>query len=88
MLPALLAAAAISVVPDTAIHHYPLAGAPFGLVSSADSRHLFVATAQGQKGLAAYDIGATQLTRTGFVALDGAPAALLKMVMSRTLPPL
>jgi DNA-binding beta-propeller fold protein YncE len=74
MLPALLAAAAIAVVPDTAIHHYPLKGAPFGLVPSHDGHYLFVATAKGERGLGAYDIGDGGLTRTGFVPLDGLPA--------------
>jgi len=73
MLPALIAAAAITAVPDAAIHHYELKGAPFGVVPSADSRHLFLATADGEKGLAAYDIGDGMLTRTGFVRLDGLP---------------
>ncbi len=77
MLLSLIAAAAIAalptaVIPDTAIHHYALKGAPFGVVPSSDSRHLFLATAAGEKGLAAYDIGDGNLTRTGFVALDGA----------------
>ncbi len=74
MLTALLAAAAIAVVPDAAIQHYALEGAPFGIVPSADGRHLFVTTADGEKGLAAYGVGDDGLTRTGFVALDGLPA--------------
>jgi len=74
MLPALLTAAAIAVVPDAAIHHYALKGAPFGVVASHDSRHLFVTVAAGEKGLAAYDIGDGGLVRSGFVALDGLPA--------------
>ncbi len=73
MLNALLAAAAIVTVPDTAIQHHALKGAPFGVVASADSKHLFVATTSGEKGLAAYDITDSGLTRSGFIALDGAP---------------
>ena len=73
MLPVLLAAAAIATVPDAFIHHYALKGAPFGVVATRDSRHLFVATIDGEKGLGVYDIGDSGLTRTGFVALDGTP---------------
>lgn len=73
MLAELLAAAAISVVPDAAIHHYALKGAPFGVVATRDSRHLFVATINGERGLGVYDIGEGALNRTGFVALDGTP---------------
>ncbi len=73
MLPALLAAAAIVTVPDTAIQHYALKGPPFGVVATHDSRHLFVATINGERGLSAYDIGDGALKRSGFVALDGTP---------------
>jgi len=73
MLSALLAAAAIATVPESAIHHYALKGAPFGVVATRDSRHLFVATAQGEKGLAAYDVTGDSLSRTGFAPLDGMP---------------
>ena len=73
MLPALFAAAAIAVVPDAAIHHYALKGAPFGVVPSSDGHHLFVATATGEKGLAAYDVTDDGLSRTGFATLEGLP---------------
>lgn len=74
MLAALfLAAAALADLPAAAIHTVPVDGHPFGLVVTADSRHL-LATIEGKSsGIAAFGIAPDGLRKEGFVALDGTP---------------